>query len=51
MGLLDFDENYKPPFRAPKGDERVRGNLAELNNLGHQEVAEDFSDMTNRMEP
>lgn len=51
MGLLDFDENYKPPFRAPKGSEPVRDNLAELNNLGREEVSEDFEDMRNRIIP
>jgi len=44
MGLLDFDENYRPPFRAPKREEQVRDNLADLNNLGHEKVSDDYSD-------
>lgn len=45
MGLLDFDEHYKPPYRPPKKyyTRSEEENLHELNNLGHGEVAEDFS--------
>lgn len=44
MGLLDFDENYVPRFRAPKREQLVRDNFQELQNLGHEKVSEDYSD-------
>jgi len=48
MGLLDFDKNYKPPYRPPKykGKPEVEEeeNLGELNNLGRKKVSKDFSD-------
>jgi len=44
MSILDFDENYKPPFRPPKRDIPREDNLSELNNLGHEKVSEDYSD-------
>lgn len=48
MGMLDFEDTYKEPFKpkprkyphGPRGDERLK----ELNNDGHEEVTEDFSD-------
>ncbi len=43
MSLLDFDENYKPPFK-PKKKESEKDNFSELQNLGHKEVSEDYSD-------
>lgn len=45
MGLLDFEENYKPlkPFGIPKRYQ-PKENEKEWNNGGHEEVTEDFSD-------
>ena len=49
MGLLDFNEKeitrYKPPhYRSSLGIDQEEKTLSELNNLGRDEVAEDFSD-------
>ena len=45
MGILDFDETYKPPF-SPKNAERTTGadNFEALQNLGRNKVSEDFED-------
>lgn len=51
MGLLDFEEDYTPPFK-PRESKRYekqtalsqQGRDSELNNMGHEEVTEDFSD-------
>lgn len=45
MALLDFDENYKPPF-TPKTKFPPPGkdNFEALQNFGRKEVSEDFSD-------
>ena len=45
MGLLDFDDTYKPPFTSKRGaTDMERDNLDELNNLGRKKVTEDFED-------
>lgn len=49
MNILDFDEHYRPPFSPPRIDTKkkaieIEDNLAELNNLGHDRVSEDFED-------
>lgn len=51
-GILDFDDHYIPPFKPPKGIQRKteEERLAELNNLGHKEVSEDYSDEIEKME-
>lgn len=43
MSLLDFDETYVPPFQ-PKRFDAPKDNFAELQNLGHKVVSEDYSD-------
>ncbi len=45
MGMLDFDDHYKPPF-TPKNAERTKGadNFEALQQLGHEKVSEDFED-------
>jgi hypothetical protein len=43
MGLLDFDDTYKPPFTGRR-KEPVKDNFAELQNLGREKIAEDFED-------
>lgn len=48
MSLLDFDEHYKPPFTAHR-KEPEKDNFKDLQNLGHKEVQEDFSDMMGRV--
>lgn len=46
MGILDFDENYKPPFsprvRFEKESDEKR--LADLNNFGRKKTTRDFED-------
>lgn len=46
MGLLDFDEHYKPPYTSRRAhkDMREEERLTELNNEGREVVAPDFSD-------
>ena len=45
MGLLDFDEHYKPPFKKKVYKQETGIDpLSELNNLGHEKVSEDYSD-------
>lgn len=46
MGLLDFDDHYKPPFSPPRAEKKrsEEENLSELNNLGRKHVSEDFED-------
>lgn len=54
MGLLDFDETYKPLYQPPHtrdGKKRQKETAlsqeardTELNNFGREEVTEDFSD-------
>lgn len=46
MGLLDFEESYKPPFK-PRSQERKpteEEKQALLNNLDRKKNTEDFSD-------
>lgn len=43
MGLLDFDENYKPPF-TPKEKYRAKDNKDELEAEDRPKIVEDFSD-------
>lgn len=52
MGLLDFDDKKATPF-TPKRQERFRDsdNFSELQNMGHEKVTEDYSDMEDRMKP
>jgi hypothetical protein len=50
MGLLDFDDSKAQRF-TPKSRERFRDNFSELQNMGHEPVAEDFSDMEDRIKP
>lgn len=48
MGLLDFEDTYKKPFKpkirkypfGPEGDDRLK----ELNNDEREEVTEDYRD-------
>lgn len=47
MSILDFDDTYKPPFnprRPRKAEPTEEERLAELNNLGRDEIRGDFSD-------
>lgn len=46
MGLLDFEDNYKPPFK-PRAEERKPTEEEKqtfINNLDQKEVSKDFSD-------
>jgi hypothetical protein len=49
MSLLDFDESYKPPFTKKVFEREVKDNFEELQNLGHKEVSEDYSDEIKRL--
>lgn len=41
MGLLDFDDTYKPPFKARQSEPK-RDNFKDLQNLGYEnEVKEE----------
>jgi hypothetical protein len=46
MGLLDFDDHYKPPFERPKPYKPETGidPLLEINNLDRKLVTEDYGD-------
>ena len=44
MGLLDFDDTYKPPFRPKKVERLPEDNFEALQNLGHKKMSEDYSD-------
>lgn len=51
MGLLDFEDTFTPRFTPKESRKAVKQTAlsqeardAELNNLGHDEVTEDFGD-------
>lgn len=51
MSLLDFDDTYTPPFKAPEPKRYEKQTAltqeardAALNNEGRSEVTEDYSD-------
>lgn len=49
MSILDFDDTYVPPFTPHRYEKDIKDSFEELQDLGHKEMSEDYSDEINKL--